>query len=217
MRRQLRFLVGSFAFAASALAAERASALESSAQWSGDYDVKAVRRSDFTLGASFSVLGASAYGYPNEAQKIDDDRYVADPGPGIGTAYTIWLGGALRDWFTFGVGWTSLGYQAGDTTAAGAGVIFRIEAFPAFDAGKRWQDLGFYTSFGLAGLKLQRDGEDLADGGAMSVLALGGFYEPIRFSIFSFGPMLEAQHWFSHNAKLTGLSAGARLVLYTRP
>jgi len=186
-------------------------------EWSGDYGVKSERRSDFTAGVSLSALGATTYGYPNEAGKIDDDRYVADTGLGFGLLQTIWIGGALRDWFTFGVGTTSLSYSANHLDAAATGFIFRIEAFPLWAYGGPWRDAGMYASFGIGGMTLKRDGNTAADAGAMSIVMLGAFYEPVRFSIFSFGPTLEYTHFFSRTIHAYGASAGARLTLYTGP
>jgi hypothetical protein len=185
--------------------------------WDGDFDLQAERRSDFTAGVSLGLLAASAYGYPNEAGKLDDDRYVADTGVGVGTAQTLWIGGALRDWFTFAIGYWGIGYSAGGLDATGFGVLFRVETFPLWAQGGPWRDAGVYADFGIGGLKLERDGSSKADGGATSIVGLGGFWEPVRFGIFSFGPNVEMNHVFSRTIHFTGYTAGARLVLYSRP
>ncbi|MFO0564135.1 MAG: hypothetical protein U0263_00655 [Polyangiaceae bacterium] len=186
-------------------------------EWDGDFGRKAERRSDFTAGLSVGVFAASAYGYPNEASKIDNDRYVADTGVGIGQAQTLWLGGALRDWFTFAVGYWAAGYSANDLDTAAFGVIFRVETFPLWSVGGTWRDLGVYTNFGIGGTTLKAGDEKRADGGALSIVGLGGFWEPVRFGIFSFGPNIEYTHLFSRTLKLNATTLGARLVLYTGP
>ena len=185
--------------------------------WDGDFGVKAERRSDFTLGLSVAPLFAGAYGYPNKAGKVGNDRYVADPGLGFGSIESVWLGGALRDWFTFGVGVTSLSYAKGGTTTSATGMIFRVETFPLWAYGGAWRDAGAYASFGIGGAKLEKDGHSVADGGAVSIVAFGAFWEPVRFGIFSFGPTTEYTLISSRTATLYGASLGARLVLYTRP
>lgn len=192
-------------------------ALAEGADWDGDYGVKSERRSDFTLGASYGALLASTYGYPNEAGKIDDDRYVADTGLGVGTQYSVWLGGALRDWFTFGLGVNSSSYSANDLDASSTGFIFRIETFPLWAQGDPWRDAGMYASFGIGGMTLERGGDKVADGGAISIIGIGAFYEPVRFSIFSFGPTAEYTLQYSRTIHMYGASLGARLVLYTGP
>lgn len=188
------------------------------AQWSGDYDVKSVRRSDFTAGVSLGLMAATAYGYPNEAEKIDNPRYVEDTGPAFGSMTTIWLGGALRDWFTFALGVGSIGFEKKPRKATGGVFLFRTEVFPLFDAFPQGKDLGFFAQFGLGGMTIENsDGDKKADGGAISYMGFGTFYEPIRFGIFSAGPTLEYSHFYSQSISGYGASAGFRLVLYTRP
>lgn len=186
-------------------------------EWEGDYDQKAERRSDFTAGVSAGLFAATAYGYPNEAGKIDDDRYVADTGVGFGATQTFWIGGALRDWFTFAIGYWNVAYSANDLDAQGFGVLFRVETFPLWAQGGAWRDAGVYADFGIGGMKLKSDDETRADGGALSIIGLGAFWEPVRFGIFSFGPNVEYMHTYSRTLHSSSLTLGARLVLYTRP
>ncbi|MCC6667727.1 MAG: hypothetical protein IT375_28535 [Polyangiaceae bacterium] len=211
----MRRWASAMSLTAALVAAPNALAVEN--DWEGDYGQTAERRSDFTAGVSFGLFTGAAYGYPNKAGKIDDDRYVADTGVGFGTAQTLWLGGALRDWFTFAIGYTSLGYSANDLDAEGFGVLFRVEAFPLWSQGGVWRDAGVYTDFGIGGMKLKSGGDTEADGGALSIIGLGAFWEPVRFSIFSFGPNIEYVHAYSRTLHLSSATVGARLVLYTRP
>lgn len=185
--------------------------------WEGNYGTTAERRSDFTAGLSVGALAGAAYGYPNEARKVGNDRYVADTGVGVGTAQTLWIGGALRDWFTFAVGYWNVGYSANDLDASGFGVLFRVETFPLFAHGGVWRDAGLYADFGLGGVTLKSGDEKRADGGALSILGLGAFWEPVRFGIFSFGPNVEVMHVYSQTLTMSSATLGARLVLYTGP
>ena len=57
----------------------------------------------------------------------------------------------------------------------------------------------------------------MGDGGAVSIVAFGAFWEPVRFGIFNFGPTAEYTLISSRTVTLTGASLGARLVLYTGP
>jgi hypothetical protein len=188
------------------------------AEWSGDYDVKSERRSDFMAGVSYSLMAATAYGYPNEAEKIDNPRYVQDTGAAPGSMLTLWIGGALRDWFSFGIGATGFGFESKPQKAMGSAFVFRVETFPMFDAFAKGRDLGLYAQFGLGGVTIENtDTSAKADGGAISLMAFGAFYEPIRFSIFSAGPTIEYMHFYSQSLSGYGASAGFRLVLYTGP
>jgi hypothetical protein len=215
MKRVFGSLFGSavLVFTGTALAEPTAK----NAEWSGDYDVKASRRSDFTAGASLSLLFANAYGYPNEAEKIDNPRYVADTGVAFGTMNQLWIGGALRDWFSFDIGISGLAFQGNKLKATGGAFFFRVETFPMWDAFPAGKDLGLYGEFGLGGLKLERGGSTAADGGAISFIGFGAFFEPLRFSIFSAGPTIEYQHIYSQSLSVYAASAGFRLVLYTGP
>lgn len=186
-------------------------------EWDGSYDLVAEKRSDFVLGGSFGGLVAQSYGYPNEADKIDESAWVADTGVGGGMQWSAWIGGALRDWFTFGLGITSLSYSGNGLDATATGFIVRVEAFPLWAYGGLWRDAGLYASLGIGGMKLERDGETAADGGAISIVGVGAFWEPLRFGSFAFGPSFEFDHYFSRTIRLYGASASARLVLYTGP
>ncbi len=215
MKRVFGSLLGSAAFVVAATALAEPAA--KNAEWSGDYDVKSSRRSDFTAGASLSLLFANAYGYPNEAEKIDNPRYVADTGVALGQMNSLWLGGALRDWFAFDIGLSGMTFEGHKLKATGGVFFFRVETFPMFDAFPAGKDLGLYGQFGLGGLKLDQGGSTKADGGAISSIAFGAFYEPIRFGIFSAGPSIEYQHIYSQSLSAYAASAGFRLVLYTGP
>ena len=185
--------------------------------WEGNFGIEAERRSDFTAGLSVGVLAGTAYGYPNEASKIGNDRYVADTGVGVGSAQTLWIGGALRDWFTFAVGYWNVGYSANALDASGFGVLFRVETFPLWSQGGVWRDVGLYGDFGLGGMTLKSGDETHADGGALSILGVGAFWEPVRFGIFSFGPNVEFMHLYSQTLTMSSATVGARLVIYTGP
>src|SRR5262245_11668472 len=62
------------------------------------------RRSGFTTGLSFGGGLAQAAGYPNDAKKIGRERYYTQTSVGPAAAGTLWIGGALADWLTFGLG-----------------------------------------------------------------------------------------------------------------
>jgi hypothetical protein len=181
------------------------------------YKPGSVRRSDFTAGISLGLAAASSRGYPNEAGKLNNPEYVADTGVGIGNASSIWLGGALRDWFTFGLGLTSLAYKTNGLEAQGSGFIARIETFPLFNVADFGQDLGLYAMFGLGTMTLKQDGDTRADGGALSLVTFGALWEPVRFGSFNFGPAVDYTHMFSQSLESQYVSVSARLAFYGGP
>lgn len=188
-----------------------------SGAWDGDYGVVAKRRSDFTFGVSAGLAAGSGYGYPNEVAAIDNPAFVSDTGVALGSALELWLGGALRDWFTFGVGVTSFGVEGNGRLLAGGGFIFRIETFPFFAEGGELQDVGAFASFGLGGAKIEEDGEETADGGAVSIVSFGAFWEPWHFGSFAAGPVASYTHMFSQSLTYYAATGGIRLAFYAGP
>ncbi len=183
----------------------------------GSYTPEYERRSDVAAGVSLSIAAASASGYPNEAGKLDNPAFVADPGVGVGSYYAVWIGGALRDWFTFGLGLAGFGYEANGLQATGSGFIVRVETFPMFYAFEEGRDIGVYGTFGLGPAKIKDDDRDRADGGAVSIVGFGVFYEPLRFGSFSAGPTVEYTRIFSQSMDMQSASAGFRLAVYAGP
>lgn len=175
------------------------------------------RRSDFHAGVSYSLAAMSARGYPNEAGKLNNPAYVSDPGVGLGSVFSLWLGAAFRDWFSFGVGAAGLSYSAKDLDVGGGGFITRVEVFPLFYAFEQGRDLGLYGSFGIGGVMVKAGDETKADGGALSIVGFGAFYEPLRFGNFSAGPTVEYTRLFSQSLEMQSASAGMRLAFYGGP
>jgi hypothetical protein len=185
--------------------------------WDGGFDTAATRRADFTLGASLGLLIGSGYGYPNESGAIGDPARVADTGVALGSSFDVWLGGALRDWFTFGLGITGFGFEGSGKQLSGGGFVFRLEAFPFFGQSAALSDLGAFASFGLGTATIEADGEEVAEGGAISIVAFGAFWEAWRFGGFAAGPSLEYTHLFSQSLRAYGASAGFRVAFYAGP
>ncbi len=200
------------------IAAPRLASAATEAEWDGGFSNKpAERRSDVTIGAELGAVGATSLGYPNEIAKIDNPDYRARTGFAVGRRSTLWLGGALRDWFTFGIGIDATQYQGNGYAASSGGFIFRVEAYPAFYEGGVWRDLGLSAQFGLASMKLTQDGTDGADGGSMSLVGLGAFWETWRPGSFAIGPTVEYQYLFSQSLQAHSVMAGFRFAFYGGP
>jgi hypothetical protein len=185
--------------------------------WDGGFNQKAERRSDLVLGASAGLLLGTTSGYPNELDKIDVSRYEASTGFAAGTAFSFWLGGALTDWFTFGVGTTLLGGSGPSGKMNGLAFIVKVEAFPLYGKGGPFRDLAFFADFGAGSMGVDGERPDPAEGGFTSVAGLGSAYELFRLGHFSFAPT--AQYLFVNSPSLTSHSAilGARAVFYGGP
>lgn len=188
------------------------------ARWDGGFTGKpAERRSDVTIGAELGAIGAGSVGYPNEIAKIDNADYRASTGVAFGRRTSLWVGGALRDWFTFAIGIDATQYKGNGYDAAAGGFIFRVEAYPAFYEGGVWRDLALSADFGLGGMTLKQDGTDGADGGTMSLVGLGAFWETWHPGSFAIGPSLEYQYLFSPSMKAQSVMAGFRFAFYGGP
>lgn len=185
--------------------------------WDGGFDQKAERRSDLVLGASAGLLLGTASGYPNEIDKIDEARYESTTGLAAGPAFSFWLGGALADWFTFGVGSTIIGGAGPSGSMNGFAFIVKVEAFPLYGQGGPLRDLAFFADFGAGALDIDGEPVDKAEGGFTSVAGLGSAYELFRFGHFSFAPT--AQYLLVRSPSVVAHSAvlGARVVFYGGP
>ncbi len=177
----------------------------------------AVRRSGFAAGISSGLSLGRAWGYPNEAEKIDRRQFLADTKLGWSFGGTLWLGGALTDWFTFGFGLLQAGLSGHGLTAGGGAYVIHLETFPFFYSGKQGQNFGLLANFGAGSVVIMREKESRANGGNMGVIGLGAFWEPLRFWHFSAGPLLEGTYLFSSSAHFLSLTAGMRLVFYGGP
>jgi hypothetical protein len=198
---------------ASAAQAQR----KDSGHWDGGYDKKAQRRSDFTLGTSVGFGVGSGLGYPNVVGQIDNPAYETNTGFGVGGGGTLWLGGALRDWFSFLIGFHTTRLSHGDTKLSASGAVFRLEAFPFFTLGGSLRDLGFAANFGLGTASIDENGQERSDGGALSILGGGVFHETWRLGNLNLGPALEYDHYFSQTLSAHVVVGGLRVAFYSGP
>jgi hypothetical protein len=90
-----------------------------------------------------------------------------------------------------------------------------VEVFPLFPLGGVWRDLGLATEFGAGG-GLTRDSDDneTGNGGNMSMIGLGAFFEPWQFWHMSHGPVLTSRYQFSDSMTAFSIVAGWRMAFY---
>jgi len=173
------------------------------------------RRSGFTMGVSYGLGMGSFVGYPNEVEKMNNPEYRVATGTTLSSGFSIWLGGALRDWFTFGAGMFSTGGGSDDATGGGAGFGVHIETFPLYPVGGLWRDLALATEFGAGSGKLDNKagGED-GEGGNMSLVSAGLIFEPWQFWHMSHGPSLMVRYQFSDSMTASAVLLGWRMAFY---
>jgi hypothetical protein len=177
----------------------------------------AERRSGFSFGLSGGLAVGSASGFPNDVSKIGLPEFEAETGFGASTGGALWLGGALADWLTVGIGTFGGGVSGNGLSATGGAFHARVEAFPLFYRGGAWKDAGVLFTAGLGGYTVKRGTETVAEGEGTSAVGLGVFFEPWRFWQFSTGPQVEYGHQFSRSLSAHTLVIGWRTAFYGGP
>lgn len=180
-----------------------------------NYSPPIERRGGFSMGLSYGLGMGSYVGYPNEVGKMNNPEYRAATGAALASGYSIWVGGALRDWFTFGAGMFGSGGGTEDVKGGSGGFGVHLETFPLFGVGGLWRDLALATEFGAGGGVLQdQDGKETANGGAMAVIGTGLIFEPFQFWHMSHGPSLMVRYHFSDSMTASTVMLGWRMAFY---
>jgi hypothetical protein len=185
-----------------------------------NYDPPAtVRRGGFALGLSMGFGVASVNGFPNKVESLSDPNAEVFTGAAVANSLSLWVGGALRDWFTFGIGARSTAGFASDNFASLPALLFHVEGFPLFFKGGHYQNLGLALDGGLGtgvifGMDAKPGSDPLASGGSMSFVGLTAFYEPLRFWHFSAGPGLSYTHSFSQSLQSHDVLLSFRMTFY---
>ena len=148
--------------------------------------------------------------------KQNNPLYESSTSAAFGTSSSLWLGGALRDWFTFGLSLTSVGATSGNMKARERAFILHIEAFPFWSLGGRWRDVAAFTELGAGGMTLE-GGPEKAEGGLLSTLGFGLSYELFRWGHFALGPTLASNYLYSDSMEAFGVFAGVRTSFYGGP
>jgi hypothetical protein len=184
--------------------------------WDGGYGIQAQRRSGFAASAGLGMGLGSVTGYPLALSKQNNPLYESSTGAAFGSSWSIWIGGALRDWFTFGLGTSSFGASSGKLKAKGGAFILHVEAFPLWSLGGHLRDLSAFAEFGAGGLTVE-GGPEKADGGLVSVLGFGLSYEAFRWGHFALGPVVASNYLYSDSITAYGVFGGLRSTFYGGP
>jgi len=180
--------------------------------WDGGYKQVATRRSGFVAGLNLGFALGNGVGYPNDVVKLDNPAYRRDTALAFGGTNRLWLGGALTDWFVFGLGFAGFSMKHGETSLEGSAFIFHVEGYPLFYRGGPFRDLSVFGDFGAGGMKIKGHNREEADGGLMSVVGLGTGYDAVRFWKFTLGPAVEYWHAWSQSLTMNSVAVEARLT-----
>jgi hypothetical protein len=179
----------------------------------------ATRRSGFTFGVAGGFLMGSSRGYPNRLDAIDHEDYYADV-VSVGSGGELWFGGALADYFVFGLGVSGGSFKNGHLQSTGGAFVFHLEAFPLFSLGGRWRDVGLFADFGTGSRQIMyENGTNRAGGGGMSTAGLGAFWETWRIfgDHVTTGPYASFTYMGNDTLSNDLVAVGFRSVFYGGP
>jgi hypothetical protein len=183
-------------------------------------DAPSERRCGFSVGlAGGGHLGHSV-GYPNDALKIGRDEFETDTGVAGGGGGVLWVGIAVTDWIAFGVGFGGGSLFSSDHRTGFGGLVFHLDAFPAFGAGGAWRDLGLSLQAGVGSTSTtptEDEENKLIDSGGASRFGVTLFYEGIRFWKISTGPYAGYDMTWSQSAFQPLAALGWRTAFYAGP
>ena len=177
----------------------------------------ATRRAGFITGVFAGFGIASVAGFPNDLKKIGRARYYTVTGVIPGGSGMLWIGGALTDYFNFGLGLQASQLISSGNTINNVAFTFHVEAFPLFPLGGAWRDAGVLLDAGTGSVIVHSKDDSthaLVDGGATSEIGGGVFYEGLQLGKFGLGPFLLGNYYWSDSARRPGVFAGLRGTLY---
>lgn len=178
--------------------------------------VETERRGGFVLGLIMGPALGWATGNPSDKGKRDDPAYEQDTGLAFGYRVTPFLGGALTDWFTFGLGMSFGTLGNGDYSSGMGTFVFHLEAFPLYGQGGVYRDLGLTADFGAgaSSIRTKSPDEKVAESGVMSSVGLGAFWEPVQVWQLAGGPYVGYQHNWSRWYSRHDVTFGLRVMFY---
>ncbi len=177
------------------------------------------RRGGFMVCLSMGSMLGRVTGYPNDATKIDRERYHTDTGTFFTSSTSLVLGGAFTDYFSFGIGVTGGRTFFGDYLVKFGGANFQIDTYPFWALGGVGENLGIGLLAGMGFVSAELDEDDaevLIESGGASRLGLWVFWEGIKFWRISMGPFVAADFIWSQSAFRPAGWFGWRTALYTR-
>lgn len=186
--------------------------------------VKHFYRKGFMLTLVLGGALGQGSGYPNDVQKIGNPDYFSRSPVMPGSSFQVVVGGALTDYFNFGVLFGGTGFKSDEWEVRATTVGFRIEAFPgvlAFPRSKVLANLGIGGDFGAGVLNVQAVGNYPGVMGFQTMLGVGAFYEFKLFSLLgghvSISPELSYKAAYHASSQINFGNLTARLTFYGGP
>ena len=180
---------------------------------------KAERRGGFGIGLNLGLGIGAANGFPNDSKKIGLEKYYTESGLGFASASSLWLGGALADWLTFGIGAGFSQILDGKTTSRAPILVFHTDVYPLYSLGGFFEDTGvmLQAGFGFPTTIEDETQDTLIDGAGSSYLFGGVFWDGIKAWQLHMGPFIGAHYMWSESVRRPLALAGFRVTLFTAP
>ena len=133
-------------------------------------------RSGPLLGLSLGMGAARFGGYPNDASKVDDDRYYSSVGLRPGVVANVLLMAALTDYLNVGLWFGFGGFRSKDDAGKTGGGGLRVEGYPLTWVSPKFRNLGFFGQFGVGSGSLKQK-DVVTTEGTQSFFSFGSYYE----------------------------------------
>jgi hypothetical protein len=194
----------------------RSKAGESAPAWE---DAPAEHRGGFAMGLGVGLGIGAANGFPNDAKQIGREAFYTESGLGLATGGSLWIGGALADWLTVGVGGGFSRIFADGVQSDAPIMLFHSDVYPLYTLGGAWRDVGAVFDMGLGFPKAVDTATDetLIDGSGASYVFVGATYEGIELGPLKLGPYAGLHHMFSQTIRRPLALVGFRVSFYGAP
>lgn len=176
------------------------------------------RRNGVVLGVAPGVAFAGSSGYPNNAKLLNDPAYYSESPLLVGSSTSFFLMGALTDWLSIGPNVNIASFESASWKSTGAGIGFRVEAFPLLRLIPSLADTSVYTQLGIGTTELRAKGPYPSADGTQSFFGLGLHHEFRWFRALgghvSGGPYAEYDVIVSQSVERHWGAVGLRVAWY---
>jgi hypothetical protein len=210
-------LVSSFAAAANADSAVPAFSPEMSPEVLRA-PIVATRRQGFMIGGTLALRLDTVSGYPTAYDQRTDDFHV-DMGTFLTPGGSFFIGGAIADYLALAIDLEFTNATHGNVHRRGSTFGLKIAAWPLFDRGGIFRDLGVDVTIGTGSATLsdKTTGYSIASSGSFAFVATSVFWEALRGGGFNVGPAIGADYRSSETYTAFATWLGIRGVYYGGP
>jgi hypothetical protein len=180
--------------------------------------ITTTRRHGFMIGGTLALRIDSVSGYPTAFDKRNADNRV-DMGTFLAPGESVFIGGAISDYLALAVDLEFTAATHGGVHRRGTTFGFKVLAWPLFDRGGLFRDLGIDATVGTgtANLSESATGYSIAQSGSFAFVATSVFWEALRAGGFNVGPAVGVDYRSSETYTAFATWLGVRGVYYGGP